>query len=336
MGHTPPEALQDLYIPHSILTGSEFVMTHARDVRLRRGTLTELASAVEARLAAGVDDITTAFGTTGSLERDVNMVLFETAVNFCFWADSPKLKWVVEKDGKRLGGWYSLAACFDRAAANGTPVYDAAFMADLSSENARELFAGAPGSPEIPLLEQRAENLREVGKFLLEHYDGQAVRFLEAQNFSAPRIAEAVTRELVSFQDGGVYDGQWVWFLKRAQILPSDLSQLTAQYPEFDIKDCEQLTAFADYRLPQVFRHYEVFTYSTNLSRRIDSLEHLEAGSPEEVEIRAATIQACEQLKAHLPHRTSADIDLGLWLLSQDIRDDPTLRSHHRTLGYFY
>ncbi len=328
--------LAELRVPGSVLATTARVVEAARDVQVQATALPHLAAAIEKRLQAGIDDVATAFGTAGSLERDANMVFFETAVNFCFWADSPEQKWVVEKDGKRLGGWYSLAACFDRAAANNTPVYDAAFMAELSLERARELFAGAPDSPEIPLLERRVENLREVGKFLLAHYDGQTLGFLEEHKFSAPRIAEAVTRELVSFQDGADYDGQWVWFLKRAQILPSDLSQLTAQYPEFAIKDCDQLTAFADYRLPQVFRYYDVFTYSANLSRRIDELEHLEAGSPEEVEIRAATIQACEQLKAHLPDRTSADIDLGLWLLSQDLRDDPTLRPHHRTLGYFY
>ncbi len=328
--------LDTLVVPKSVLETAAWVTDRARNVQLDPIAFPSLGQAIEQRLEAGIDNVATAFGTTGSLQRDVNMVFFETTVNFCFWADRHEQKWVVEKDGKKLGGWYSLAACFDRAAANGISVYDATFMAELSRETARKLFAGAPGSPEIPLLSRRVQNLNEAGNYLLEKYDGQALHLLETCNFSAPRIAETVTRDLTSFQDGAKYDGRWVWFLKRAQILASDLSQLTAQYPEFAIKDCDQLTAFADYRLPQVFRHYEVFTYSADLSRRIDGLEYLEAGSPEEVEIRAATIQACEQLKAHLPDRTSADIDLGLWLLSQDLRDDTTLRPHHRTLGYFY
>jgi hypothetical protein len=54
------------------------------------------------------------------------------------------------------------------------------------------------------------------------------------------------------------------------------------------------------------------------------------------VEIRACTIVACERLKRHLATRTSADIDLGLWLMGQDLRTDPTLLPHHHTPGQGY
>ncbi|MGB4762399.1 MAG: queuosine salvage family protein [Candidatus Saccharimonas sp.] len=310
-------------------------MERASNVSLHDDRLTELAVEIDARLARGTDEIEVAFGTTGLLERDVNLVFFETAVNFCFWSDLDSRVWMLERGGQRLGGWYSLAACFDRAVANGIPVYEAQYMANLTEVQARELFVGVDGI-DIPLLSHRVRNLNQTGRYLLEKHKGQAVNMLASVGFSAPRLAELVANELASFRDGAVYAGRWVWILKRAQILGSDLSQLANRYPSFHIEDCDQLTAFADYRLPQVLRYYGVIHYTDTLARRVDSGKHLEAGSSSEVEIRAATIVACEKLKQRLSNHTSADIDLGLWLLSQDMRSDPMFAPHHRTLGLFY
>lgn len=327
---------EQVIVPASVLQSAQFVMSRTQSVRIDDSALPALAERIKARLDQGIDTIEAAFGTTGVLENDVNLVFFETAVNFCFWADVDQPKWVIERSGERFGGWYALAACFDRAATAGTPVYDAGFMAELTTTQARQLFAGVAGSPEIPLLEQRVKNLNEAGRYLLQHYDGSAMKLLASVDFSAPRLAEKVTTEISSFRDGAMYDGSWVWILKRAQILGSDLSQLHVRYPDFSMRDCEQLTAFADYRLPQILRHYGVMVYSVELSTTIDTGTHLEAGSEAEVAIRAATIDACERLKATLVDFTSADIDLGLWLLSQDMRDDSSLKPHHRTLGQFY
>jgi hypothetical protein len=145
-----------------------------------------------------------------------------------------------------------------------------------------------------------------------------------------------MVRELPSFRDGAWYGGRWVWFLKRAQIFPSDLGQLNARYPEFRMANCDQLTAFADYRLPQVLRHLGALEYSPILAAVVDNGVILPVGSAPEIEIRACTIDVCERLKRYLPEHTSADIDLGLWLMGQDMRADPILLPHHRTLGQCY
>jgi hypothetical protein len=96
------------------------------------------------------------------------------------------------------------------------------------------------------------------------------------------------------------------------------------------------LTAFADYRLPQVLRHLGALEYSMSLAAVVDNGMVLPANSPPEMEIRASTIEACERLKRYLPEQTSADIDLGLWLMAQDMRADPALLPHHRTPGQNY
>lgn len=326
--------LENLVLPGSVIESANYVMKHARHVTIHDKQLQVIAKRVSERLTRGIDTLENAFGTTGILERDVNILFFETACNFYFWNEKDELKWKVTANDQQIGGWYGLAACFTNAIARGVPVHEANWMAALTIEKARTIFSGS-GS-QIPLLEQRVNNIVEMATFLLRHYDGQALNLIAANDYSAPRIAEEVVRMLPSFRDGAIYNGKWSWILKRAQILPSDLSQLTTTYPDFVITDCDNLTAFADYRLPQVLRYYEALAYSGDLAHTVDNGIILPSGSDEEIEIRAATIVACERLKQHLPTASSAAIDLGLWLLSQDMRSTPGLQLHHRTPGSFY
>ncbi|HIE47866.1 TPA: hypothetical protein EYP84_03110, partial [Candidatus Bipolaricaulota bacterium] len=72
------------------------------------------------------------------------------------------------------------------------------------------------------------------------------------------------------------------------------------------------------------------------LAARIDRGEHLSAGSPEEVELRAATVAAVDRLVELLgkwgrPLR-AFEVDWLLWHLSQGELPFP----HHRTLTVFY
>jgi hypothetical protein len=321
-------------IPGSVLEGTRYVAAAARDVTIRDDTLARIAGLIDARLAAGIDDVDVAFGSAGTLARDVNMIMFETACNFCFWGERPEGAWKVEVGDTVVGGWYGLAACFNSAARGGMPVWDAEWMSRLTVERAHRLFTGI-GAP-IPLIEQRVNNIVEAANFLLRKYHGQALDLLTTADFSAPEIVATMVRELPSFRDGSWYRGRWVWILKRAQIFPSDLGQLTARYPEFRIANRDQLTAFADYRLPQVLRHLGALDYSSSLSAVVDGRMILPAGSAPEMEIRACTIETCERLKRHLGGRTSADIDLGLWLMGQDMRKDPGLLPHHRAPGQWY
>lgn len=330
--------LTHLSVPNSIRESAQYVYAHADDVTINDAALETLAVLVEERLALGIDNLETAFGTTGSLEKDCNIIFFETACNFYFWAQDETKRWKIQHDGETTGGWYGLVAAFKRALADDRPMYDTRYMASLSMEEASEIFIGIHNI-QIPLLERRVGNIIEAARFLNEKHNGSCYEFFMSCDFSAPRIAEAITRNLASFRDGAWYKDQWVWIQKRAQILPSDLAQLSANYPDFQIKDLNELTIFADYRLPQVLRHYGALTYSDDLANRINTRQIIPSGSPEEVEIRAATLIACDRLKELCPTLKLSDIDLGLWLLSQDNREENDMsgmKPHHLTPGYFY
>ena len=78
--------------------------------------------------------------------------------------------------------------------------------------------------------------------------------------------------------------------------------------------------------------------YSAELESRVDAEELLEAGSPEEVEIRAGAVHAVERCVAALRAagvRTSArELDTALWTRGQL----PEIKAHprHRTRTTFY
>lgn len=55
---------------------------------------------------------------------------------------------------------------------------------------------------------------------------------------------------------------------------------------------------FADYRVPQILREFDILTYSPKLAELIDSETELEYSSQYEVEIRAMTVLAVEKILA--------------------------------------
>lgn len=126
--------------------------------------------------------------------------------------------------------------------------------------------------------------------------------------------------------------------LKRAQILVSDLAGAFAESSDLVLGDREQLTAFADYKVPQVLRHLGMLRYADSLATTIHDRIQIAADSQEEIEIRAATIWGCELVRQHLVTRggsfTAADVDWLLWNAGQHL--PPSCEPYHRTVTVFY
>ncbi len=141
------------------------------------------------------------------------------------------------------------------------------------------------------------------------------------------------------FRDTAEYAGRTVHFYKRAQIFAGDVHGAFGGAGLGALAGMERLTAFADYRLPQLLRARGVLVYVPDLARRVDAKEELAAGSPEEVEIRACTIVAVERLRAVVGALTGREvpafaIDWRLWEIGERARD--ALPPHHRVRTTFY
>ncbi len=270
--------------------------------------------------------------------RRLNYLLVLEALNFCFWDDAPR--WEVLWEGRRHDGYWALAAALRRAVVrDALPVWDAHWMAELDLAGARHLLRGE-GRP-VPMEEMRLANLREAGRVLLRDWAGEFANLVASAGGDAPRLAQAIAAAFPSFRDEARWRGRSVRFLKRAQICVADLARLMAGDPLGRLEGVEHLTAFADYKVPQVLRARGVLELTAALAARVDRQEELPAGSEEEVELRAATIWACEWLVRALRRAgggdaagiTAAEVDGLLWAAGQDKAGLPP---YHRTRTVFY
>ncbi len=267
-------------------------------------------------------------------ERTVNWMLALDAVNFCFWSAKDQPRWRVNYKGAWLNGYLAEAAALTRAVEENVPVWDAQYLSTISAADLATIFRG---EQTIPLFDQRLQNLREVGCVLLEHFNGQFSNAIVQADGNAVQLALLLARHFPSFYDVALYRNQPVRFLKRAQICVADLHNSFGGKSWGAFSDMNQLTIFADYKLPQVLRHYGVLEYHPALAERIDNQELLVAGSVEEVELRAATVWAGELLCRAMLLRgyatTAAQIDLRLWLLGQQ---STAMKPYHRVQTIFY
>lgn len=267
-------------------------------------------------------------------ERTANWILLLDALNFCFWPERDAPRWTIEYEGETLNGYWAEAASLTRAVAEGIPLWDAEYLSTIRKEEIEYIFRG---TEEIPLLEERVVHAREVGRVLLERFDGQFVHAIEQAEGNAVKLTQLLARNFPSFHDVARYRNHSIVFLKRAQICVADLHAAFQGKMWGKVTGLEQLTAFADYKLPQVLRHYHVLEYHATLAERVDAQEPLAPGSEEELEIRAGTIWACELLRRSLLQQgctmTNVEIDQRLWLLGQESSE---MRPYHRTRTVYY
>ncbi|MCX7622474.1 MAG: queuosine salvage family protein [Thermomicrobium sp.] len=268
----------------------------------------------------------------GDPDHTANYVLLLDALNFCFWGEP---RWRIRYGGQVYDGYWALAAALRRALDEGRPVYDPRYLVSLSDAEIAALFAG---EGTIPLLERRIAHVREVARGLLEACDGSFANLIRRAERSAAALVRLVSAVFPSFRDVASYDGLLVPFYKRAQLLCTDLAGAFGGRDLGAFDDLPALTAFADYKLPQVLRFHGALHYADRLAQRVDAREELPAGSPEEVEIRAATVCAVDELARRLQAsgRSAAawQVDWALWQLGQTLPSDAP--PYHRTRTPFY
>lgn len=120
---------------------------------------------------------------------------------------------------------------------------------------------------------------------------------------SSPSIAyQAIrpctqTRTLTSscpacrFRDNAVYRGRQVFLYKRAQIFVADVYGAFGGRGLGSFRDIDQLTMFADYRVPVVLRKYHVLEYSAALQSQVRT--HLCSSPATPLDVRILEKRAC-------------------------------------------
>ena len=236
----------------------------------------------------------------GSPEETAAYVLALDTLNFCFWPAPGQKRWEINYQGTVLSGYVALASALKQAMEKGIPLMDAQFLANLRKEDLANILGG---KEDLQLMGRRLAALRELGRLLRADYEGKAHVLIASARRSALKLAHTLASKLDSFRDVATYDGKTVAFLKRAQIVAADLHGAFQGEDWGVFTDMNRLTAFADYKVPQVLRHLHILIYEPELAAKVDRQILLEAGGREEVEIRANTIIAVEKIREALERR---------------------------------
>ncbi len=189
--------------------------------------------------------------------------------------------------------------------------------AQLRTLDTRTVAATLGQDADHELMALYAQALRALGRWLGRRSVLEAVADADG---SAATLAAQLAQGMALFCDRGFY--------KRAQIVPANLA--LAAVASFE--DLDQLTIFADNLVPHVLRCEGVLRYEARLAAHIDAGRMLRPG-PQEHEIRACAVHACELISARLgvPARI---LDNWLWNLGQ--APEYKARPRHRCRCVFY
>lgn len=264
-----------------------------------------------------------------SLEQSIAFGFVYNAVNFSYWGEP---KWTVNVDGKEWDGGIGMLRAIQRGIKSGYDLLSAEYLRAIPEEDLQNILKP---NIEIPLFKERLLLLRTLGEHIATRYEGSFTAFVDESDWDAVKLVEHLADEMPEvYNDEEDYRGSSIKFYKRAQLLPSHLHELSQLgISSRNVTNMDQLTALADYKIPQLLRKHNVLQYTPDLADRIDSITEINAGSEEEVEIRALTVWAVELLARHLKNTelpaTAIQIDHVLWLRSQ--QKSPDDKPYHRT-----
>lgn len=247
---------------------------------------------------------------------------------------------------KRQGcsGYFTIATALkERFERDGA--FSAKQLRNLDTRDCCGLFGQDVTNGEVAeLMAKFATSLNDLGQFLETGYGGSFESWAEAGAHSAERLALSLT-EMPFFRDVSRYvpegdgDGFDVPLYKRAQLTCADLATAFGGERFGRLDDLDQLTIFADNLVPHVLRCEGVLTYRDDLAESIDAEQRIEAGSREEIEIRAVCLHAVEGMVDVLRAAGNVDataqrLDYLLWNRGQA----PSIkaRPRHRARSVFY
>jgi hypothetical protein len=254
-------------------------------------------------------------------------ILALDAINFCFWPSH----------GSTLEYHHLAMALTKLASNNHTPFFfTPTNLATMTVEQMKDALEPLLHPHTLPNLQERCRLWNELGAGLLECHDGKALNLIDASHQNAPRLVHLLLCTFSGFRDATVWEGMYVSFNKRAQICVADLEAALC----LDLEGMEELTTFADYRVPQLLRHVGILRYNEELSEMVDS--RMELNVKEEVSIRAATVVAVEQLvetyntQGGNEKMTAVQMDWHLWQVGERLNEQGEMKPHHRVNTIFY
>ena len=278
----------------------EHIAKNAKHVTIHKDGIEKCADDIAARVASKELNLTKMFIKTDVHPKTadnagIDWVFFADTLNFSFWNQDNEPQYLVTWLGTTYTGYLAMCAAINRTLAQGVPLTDPKYFANISLAKLDEHLKG-DNEVSCPLIHNRVDCLHEVGKVLNEKYECSFSNVLSRCDKSAITLLNIVLRDFPCFRDQGVFQGAVVSFQKRAQILVADLWCLFEGHGRGDLAGIDSLTMFADYRVPQSLQHYGVLSYSAELKQLLDENIVMESGDRLEMEVRGCSIHAVEAI----------------------------------------
>lgn len=325
-----------------VLEDSRYVMANAESVRIDNQAVDALAEKwAEKEFSLPRWDFFVDMKLP--LEDRFDHFLLADTINF-FYQDPETGKTystILEHDKSEHYAADGMFASLCRAEVEKIPVLEGEFLEKLTAEKFQKIFR--PENP-MPMIKERVTLLNATGKVLNGKYGGKFRNILKNTGKSVKvfDFAEFLAKEFPeAYSDTAYYKGRKIKFHKKAHLAAAQAWENLVGTGFFEITDPENFVVFADYELPKVLRKEGILIYSTELAEKVDAGEVIDAGSGEEIEIRAGTVLAADMLKEKInfyrlkngkPPVNNLHIDKELWFAGTSIEGV----NHHftRTTAY--
>ena len=267
--------------------------------------------------------------TTSEETLIIFLILSET-INFCFW---PSKEWKYNYNKTIYTGSMAMFMTLKQTLEENAKFFDINNISNIKYEEFKKLFYYIYDD-ESALLKKRFKMLKKNMK-ILKHKKNIIINNI-INSKSDVELLNYIIKTFKNFNDYAYYNFKKIYFQKRAILLVRDLYYLIDNISK-NIHDINNLTACADYRLPQLLREYEILTFSDKLSNIINSTV-MKKGSKYETEIRAYTIYSIEKMRERLIEKgikmNSINIDNVLWNHAKSIKN--LKYNHHKVISNFY
>ena len=286
-----------------VLASLQPVVDGAQLVRINHEKITEVANWMAYEEFAKPDgSMLFDFGNDPDVLMDFTLVV--NTMNFAFTDFTTGVKFETDYMGKRWCDSEAMLACLHRAINAGIPFFSGEYLAKVTRKDLESVFSG---TIEMPMLDERVVLFNEVGRVLVEKYQGRYSNFVRS---CAPRLyangdglLERLTTEFPRFRDVSMYHGSEVHIFKLAQLGIWGMHLALSPRGAWKLEDADNLTAFADYIVPVGLRVMNIFEYAPELEKQINSLVEVKRDSEAEVELRASSIYVIAKLTEEINKR---------------------------------
>lgn len=254
-----------------------------------------------------------------SESKELGLNFFFNVVNFCFKDPGSEKEYKYHaKNGQEISRSTGLFTALSESDVNWGNFQE---VATLGKTKWVEIVQLAKSNP-LYLGEERLVRLNRLARYLLKTKNSSPELLLRNASYQADTLAEILV-------DSDLFEDE---FLKRLQVAVHAVDNVLHRRRGTGLKNIEELTCMADYRIPQVFYNPGVVSIDNKLKKKLIANQQIVPDSKEELALRS-TVILVGSLIAKRMKIIEVKADLLLWNLSQEMSTKGELPIPHMLIA---